>query len=128
MTEPGFEVITDAGVKLLHLRLWGFWDDATFDAFEQALDKGLADLAAAGVRKGEILSLVDVRDSAVQSREIAARGQERMQRTGEWFRRGAVLVAGALQKMQTNRAAPADHRQFQSMTEAKAWLLDDTER
>jgi len=115
-------VAVDRARCLITLTMRGFWDDATFDRFAAAYVKALGELREAD---GCTYALVDGREFAVQSTEIALRFQELITAMAPISaKRTATIVPAQLNKMQAERTGGAlDARMFTDMEEAKAWLF-----
>ncbi|NTS64809.1 hypothetical protein HRV97_06515 [Sphingomonas sp. HHU CXW] len=113
----------EAGARILHMRLSGFWSLATLATYTARL---LAEVTRLRLRGEQFDILSDSRAFDIQSREVAA-GFERISRRGAQMHRGctAVVVATQLSKMQAERAMAAPRlRVFLDPAAARTWLLD----
>jgi hypothetical protein len=119
-------VTVDKARCLITLTMRGFWDEATFDRFAAAYVKALGELRDAD---GCTHALVDGREFAVQSTEIAQRFQELITAMAPISaKRTATVVPAQLNKMQAERTGGAlQVRMFSDMAEAGAWLFSDDE-
>lgn len=114
----------EAAARLIRIELTSFWTAASFAAFERELSRRLR---AVGWQPGSYVALLDVRQRGVQSQEMAgevhrARHDERRVLAP---RRLAILVDGALVKMQATRINLADDAIFYDEETALAWLSDE---
>lgn len=113
----------DAAARLVRIELTSFWTSESFEAFEQELSRSLL---ARGWQAGNYVALLDVRRRGVQSKEMS--DQVRRARQDERRvlapRRLAILVGGALVKMQAQRVNSAQDAIFYDEQEALAWLSE----
>lgn len=119
-----FEITADQSRRLLHIRMWGFWDAATMAAYSVEVKNKMASLLR-GLGCKSIL--IDMIDYPIQSKEIANthadflrvvrdRGESRV----------AIVMQSALSKLQASRVAnDTGHRTFDTIVEAQAWLDND---
>ncbi len=121
--EP-FEVSVDLGRKLLTLRMRGFWDNATFEAFATEFSRALQQLHRAG---GCEYALVDGSEFAVQSRDILGRFADVMSQNERFLaKRTASIIPTELNRMQAARVGDSlDRRDFSTRAEAEAWLFGE---
>ena len=118
MTDYDFAIEPDR--SLFRMTMRGYWDAATFARFERDFHKALGDLARRG---GARNALVDCREFAVQSTAIAQKFGLLVARCkAQLPPRTATLVAGTLNKLQSDRAG-VDARYFTDAAEAETWLL-----
>ncbi len=117
-----YEVSVDIPRKLLDLRMRGFWDSATFDAFAAEFSAALHQLHRHG---GCRFALVDGSEFAVQSREILGRFADVMRENEPYLaERTATVVPAELNRMQAARVGEViNKRDFSNRAEAEAWLL-----
>lgn len=117
-----FEI--DERLRLVHIELTSFWTTESFTAFESELD-GL--LRARGWRAGSYVALLDVRKRGVQSQEMADQVQRARHNERRVLnpRRLAILVGGALVKMQATRINPTGDAIFYDEGDALAWLSNE---
>ena len=118
-----FEISVDLRRRLIDMRLRGFWDSATFDAFAVEFSAALQQLHRQG---GCDLALVDGSEFAVQSRDILGRFAEVMRQNERYLaKRTASIVPAELNRMQAARVGEAiNKRDFASRAAAEAWLFD----
>ena len=116
-----FDIAIDADRHFMHLVLRGYWDMGMFDAFARAFRKALQDLGRTG---GARYALVDARDFAVQSVEIAGKfGALIAESYADAMPRTATLTATTLNKLQADRAGVQNARYFTDLAAAEAWLF-----
>lgn len=121
--EP-FEVSADTARHLLSIRMRGFWDMATFDAFALKFEAALHMLHRTG---GCALALVDGREFAVQSKEVLAAFGAVMAKNAPYLaKRTASVVPTELNRMQAARVAETlSRRDFTTVEAAEAWLFGE---
>lgn len=106
----------------LEITLSGFWDVPLAVGYEKELRSCLASMPSKGTRIGDHLSLVDLTDFAVQTREVATFLQELAQDPSIAPKQAAVVNPGALLGNQVKRIAP-DYYIFSTIDAAREWLL-----
>ena len=119
-----YRIHYDAGERLLHLTLEGFWTPATLAAFAAELLVRTTAIRRSGLPYG---LLSDSTRFPIQSPLVAA-GFERITARGVEQHMGpaAIVVAGALNRMQAERTLKSERvRVFLDMAEARAWLIDE---
>ncbi|MES2055128.1 MAG: hypothetical protein V4564_04240 [Pseudomonadota bacterium] len=116
----------DARRRFLKLTLSGLWDRETLAAFQREAAALLSKVTNAGHADASGRILIDVRDYAVQSQEIADAVSALVPTYGVLAERIAVIWSqSALQKMQMRRLLTSDKLRFMmSEEEALAWLFD----
>lgn len=115
-----YEISLDTEHKLLRLKLNGMWEVETLKRFE---GERRMRLQLAGWKSGEFDCLVDLREHGVQTKEVAAGGQEIHQAVDLRPRKLAIIVAGAIKKMQVSRTIEGTLEQvFDDEHEALRWL------
>lgn len=125
---PGYIIRADHAENLIFTELIGFWDEATFDQFVKELRIAVASLGARDSAGGH-LTLADTRDWGVQSQEIADKFAAITQDPTLMSKRVAMVIPGAMARMQAGRVVPGDNRAiFSSMEEARDWLLTKRDR
>ncbi|MBO9574221.1 MAG: hypothetical protein J7494_00650 [Sphingobium sp.] len=119
-----FEVSVDIRRRQITMELRGFWDVATFEAFNAEFVRGLHLLRHHG---GCERCLVDGTHYAVQSKEILARFGATMQENAPYLaKRTASVVPAELNRLQAARVTETIHnRHFASRKEAEEWLSSD---
>jgi hypothetical protein len=116
-----YEIKTDRRRKLLSVTLNGLWNLEVLEQYERDMKTALASL---GCKPGEHLILADFRNHAVQSKDVVARVQAMFDTPLLASRRTALIVSGALAKMQQSRIIKRDdERIFSSEEEAIQWLI-----
>ena len=114
----------DKAAHLLRIKLTTFWTQETFDAFERELGALLRQL---GWKSGSYDCLLDVRERGVQSQQMSdtvhrsLHAQEKVLQP----RRFAILVSGALVRMQAARVNPSSSTIFVDESEALDWIAAD---
>jgi hypothetical protein len=116
-----YSIRYDAGTRILHLQLEGFWTVATLARFTAELVLHTAKLK---LRHIDYAVLSDSSRFAIQSPAVS-QGFERIMSKGADSHRGptAVVVASRLNKLQAERTLKGDRvRIFLVEAEARAWL------
>ena len=120
-----YEMRLDPERRRLYTRLWGFWEQSTYDAYAKDAAKFLTQL---GKLPAPTTSLIDASSSTVQSTDMAAKLAESGQTLSHLLpTRSATVVPNMLIKLQAQRLAipsssGAEHAIFTSSHEAEAWL------
>ena len=122
--EDGFSIDCDPSRRLVRVTLRGFWNAGTVDRYDRALHATGERMHAAGVRRTDLLALVDARALGAQSRELVDSYRERFDHPERRPRRLATLVSSALLRMQVQRIGMPNQRLFEDERAALAWLLD----
>jgi hypothetical protein len=119
-----YDISIELDRRLLRMTMRGYWDTATFDLFAHDFRRALGQLALHG---GARLAFVDAHEFAVQSVEITDKfGALIAASYGTMAPRTATLVAGTLNKLQSDRAGmQGSARYFTDATAAEAWLFDE---
>jgi len=122
-SEQGFELTVDQPRRILRMRLWGMWDDATTAAFERDMLVCFRSLAG-----GPWHVLVDARQFPPQ-RESVTYVHTRLINIAitRGMRRAATIVHSAVSRMQASRVVEDSRLQTFSFhvneARAVAWLL-----
>ncbi|HJQ18019.1 MAG TPA: hypothetical protein VJ859_13595 [Allosphingosinicella sp.] len=121
-----YELRIDRKRKYLQIALHGYWDEKTNDAYEREELGGLEALARLG---RPTFCIVDLSDFPPQAKETVERISKRLHASDTIMpSRLAVIVPGALVKMQVDRTVPqegVEKRVFASREEGEAWLFDE---
>ena len=105
MERPMYQIEADRERALLRLKLNGMWDMATAKRFEA---ERRAMVVRQGWSRGDYRCIVDLRDYAVQPRDVAARGE---------------IVGSMLRRMQVQRlVSRGDEQAFTTEQDAIRWL------
>lgn len=119
--KPEFEVHVDVARSLVRTRLAGFFDDAAIGGYLTARK-----LACRRLQCGpnEHLSLIDVRDMAIQTQDIVTRWAAVLADPVYRSKRLAFVVGSTLVRTQLQRAIGGrDARRFTDAAKAEAWVL-----
>ncbi|HJQ18017.1 MAG TPA: hypothetical protein VJ859_13585 [Allosphingosinicella sp.] len=123
---PMYELKLDPKRRCLEIVLRGYWDEKVMDAFEREETDALEALARLSP---PTLCLVDLSQFPPQARNIVDRHTNRLSSPeAKIAARTAVIVPGAIVKMQAHRIIPTDgneRRMFGSRAEAEAWLFGE---
>ena len=118
-----FSTIVDADRDLVRMSMSGFFeaaDVARFVAERHVAHKRLR------CRRNQHLTLVDIRDMAVQSQETVAEFQKALHSPGVYSRRIAIVTRTSLSRSQVRRAADGrDISYFDDFAEAERWVLGE---
>lgn len=124
MEQTPFAVTTNMSRRLVTITMSGFWDMGVVDAFRFQTQEAIRRFVAEGCPADELLILIDRRDQPAQPQDVVAAIQRIAAENNGYARRSAVLVGGALNKMQTGRINQVSQTNvFTSEDEALAWLL-----
>ncbi len=124
MARPTYEIEADTAGAFLRLTLTGDWDAEIAARFAADVAATLRRMSAEGVRHGTLRTLVDMRHKNVVPQNVAAEFAK-MVRPDSPSKRIALLVSGALHRLQAKRIADARQRVFDDEDAALAWLLAD---
>ena len=117
-----YKIDIDAAHRLLQIQLAGYWDLEELERFEAARRTALA---GTGWNAGEYVCLVDLREHGVQSQDVTARAHACLMAADTLPKRLAIVVPGALAKMQVSRIVKDQkERFFDDPRNATAWLLE----
>jgi len=118
----GFEFALDRNRRLLTVVMRGFWDVATYRAYDAQLRAQLTELSRLPTPRA---CLVDARDFEIQSMEVAEMMRDGVaQRLPLYPERTARLVARAISRGQAGRMTnDPKHRVFDALGPAMDWLL-----
>ncbi len=107
---------------MLHVRLEGFFSLADVAAYETAFQQALIDL---GAGPNEHLTLCDASAAALSTAEVTAAFQRVIAKPENRSRRCALVVDGALARIQARRTADRDDVMlFDNVPAARKWLLN----
>jgi hypothetical protein len=127
MTKPPakYSIRTDPRSQMITVVQSGLYTIADLIALSADFAAAIAKLAAHGGVPGQYLLLVDLRDHAIQTKEIADLLQTGVAAQGHLWRRMATVVSpSALQAMQAKRIGQVGSQAlFQDRDAATAWLL-----
>lgn len=117
-----FDIGVDPARDLVRIRLGGFFSPDDLGAFMPEFRRAYAELRCG---PNEHLTLVDVRELAIQSQEAVAQFAALLADPRFHARRLACVAACTLARSQLNRALAArrDARVFAEPAEAEAWVL-----
>ena len=115
-----YEINYDERSQTLHLKLTGFWTEATMASFKNDFTILIQKLTRA---RTSFVVLSDCRNYPVQSHEVLAAWAEALGPKPIVSVPYAVIVGSVLNKLQAERALTASNVQvFASIETAKAWL------
>ena len=119
---PQFQVTVDPVHSLMRMWIAGFFtpeDVARFVADRNAAFKQLR------CQPNEHLTLVDIRDMAIQPQNAVAEFEKALHTPGVYSRRIAIVTRTSLSRSQVKRAANGrDIAYFDDIDAAEAWLLN----
>jgi hypothetical protein len=127
-TAPGYTIDTDTSRGILHIRFYGFWDDATLERYIADLRRFAPAPGSPQASGSEVATrvLIDLREHLPLSKERAARMQREVDLANNSARVAIVLASSGILKMQVERVAgQRTHRFFLSEEEALEWLLTE---
>lgn len=114
-----FEV--EPGRNLVRIWLGGFFSPADVAGFVTERDRAHQRLRCGPY---EHVTLVDIRDMAIQSQDSVAAFQQMLSNPAVTSRRLAFVITRSLARMQIKRAAASrDAAYFESVEDAERWLL-----
>jgi hypothetical protein len=118
-----FNVDLDHGAKRIDVRISGFWHGKTFETYEAAINRALAECEERGGSSAYCV-LIDSRNGMVQASSILQKIERLSATLAVRVRRKAIVVSNStLTKMQQSRIEMhLNMRSFPSIGEAKAWL------
>lgn len=125
MSHEPFTILFEQDRRLLNISLRGLWDLAQVQHYEDSVRSMVRDIMRSGViRQFDVL--VDLREHAVQTRDVAEALQGVVGRIGDGVARLALVTSSSsLQKMQATRLGQSSFtRFFSSMEDADSWLAD----
>ncbi|MEG3084021.1 STAS/SEC14 domain-containing protein [Sphingomonas sp. PB2P12] len=119
---PTFSIVADPALSLVSIEMSGFFEPSDVYAFETARDAAHSQLRC---KSNEHLTLVDMRDMLIQSKEAVAEFQRLLNNPASKSKRIAIVVSPTLARTQIKRAAERrDVKYFTGGTaEARNWLL-----
>lgn len=119
---PGFSVEVYELPPLIKLKCVGFWDEATLRTYTIEMAAILDRFSRQGISAGQVSILSDQREQNILSAD-SAEGFKNMLDQARPVSKVAILVGGALQKMQYHRLAETQRRKiFFDEEEAMLWL------
>ena len=124
MDQPTYTIEPYAKTGFLRLTLTGHWNVDIATRFAADVDTTLRQMLEQGVKHGELLTLIDMRRKHILPQNVAAEFAK-MVRPGSPSRRIAMLVSGALHRLQAQRLSDARRKSFDDEAEALAWLADE---
>lgn len=124
--KQGYTISIDVPNKVLKMRLWGLWDAATAQRFEQEAREKIQEISRQA--PGGWDALVDLSDFPPQRDEVQEMTNRVMQlETTHGMKHAASIVKKAMTKLQIQRLAKQQGFDpgsfFQSEDEAVQWLL-----
>ena len=123
--KPLYRIEYDPARKILKLVLTGLWDKSTLDAYARDLHATTSKLYVGGTIPADIGSIVDLREHAIQPRDIAQAWQKLIESTGLSRNPCAIILSSsAIQKAQSGRVSAkfSDLTLFTDEAEALAWM------
>lgn len=118
---PQYKIIVDPALNLMRIWIAGFFkpdDVARFVADRNAAYKQLR------CRPNEHLTLVDIREIAIQPQDAVAAFEKALHTPGIYSRRIAIVTRTSLSRSQVKRAAHGrDIAYFDDIDAAEAWVL-----
>ncbi len=124
MTQPTYTIEPNPANEFLRLTLTGDWDMEITTRFTADVAIALQTMIAHGARPGHFRTLIDMREKKLLPQNVAAEFAK-MVRPDSPSKRIAMLVSGAIHKMQANRIASERHAVFMAEDAAMAWLLEE---
>lgn len=121
MTEPTYTIDADARGEFLRLTLKGDWNAGITERFAAEVAVTLRRMLATGTRHGQLRTLMDMRQKNILPQNVAVEFA-RMVRPDSPSRKVALLVSGALHRMQAKRIGDARYAVFETEEAALAWL------
>ena len=107
--------------RMLHVRLAGFFTIADVAQYETAFRRAVIDL---GAGPNQHLTLCDATEAALSTVEVTAAFQRVIAKPENRARRCALVVEGALARIQARRTADReDVMVFDNVPAAQKWLL-----
>jgi len=124
MTEPTYEIEPDAANEFLRLTLTGDWNVDITARFAADVAAALQTMIAHGARPGHFRTLIDMRRKNLLPQNVAAEFAK-MVRPDSPSKRIAMLVSGAIHRIQAKRIADDRRAVFDREEDALVWLMDD---
>lgn len=121
MDDPTYMIEADAPGEFLRLTLTGYWNPEITARFAADVAATLARMLATGTRRGHLRTLIDMRQKHLLPQNVAADFAQ-MVRPESPSRRIAMLVSGAVHRLQAKRMCDDRRRVFDSEEAALAWL------
>ncbi|KQU61730.1 hypothetical protein ASG67_00620 [Sphingomonas sp. Leaf339] len=123
MIAPTYFIEPDAANEFLRLTLTGDWDVAISQRFAADVARTLREMIGQGARPGHLRTLIDMRRKSLLPQNAAAEFAK-MVRPDSPSKRIAMLVSGAIHRLQARRMSGERHQVFGSEEAAMAWLMD----
>ncbi len=123
MIAPTYSIEPDAANEFLRLTLTGDWDVAIAQRFGADVTRTLRKMIGQGVRPGHLRTLIDMRRKNLLPQNAAAEFAK-MVRPDSPSKRIAMLVSGAVHRLQAKRMSGDRHQIFELEEAAMAWLKD----
>ena len=123
MIAPTYVIEPDVANEFLRLTLTGDWDVAIAQRFAADVTRTLREMMGQGARPGHLRTLIDMRRKNLLPQNAAAEFAK-MVRPDSPSKRIAMLVSGAIHRLQAKRMSGDRHQIFESEEEAMAWLMD----
>lgn len=124
MTRPTYDIDADAAGEFLRLTLAGDWDRETAERYAVDVAAAVRGMLAAGVRHGQLRTLIDMRRKKVVPQEVVGMFAKMVQPDSP-LKRIAMLPSGALHRLQAKRIADDRCALFDNEADARAWLFAD---
>lgn len=126
MSAAGHRIEIDPNRQFMRVTLWGNWANAQTDGLTVDHAKAIIQMKASGVKHGEFLTLVDMRDKLL-SEEVTVAEFRKSFEANSPSRRTAIIVSPALPTSMAERIAPLGRVLVTySEEEAMAWLFGDS--
>lgn len=125
--EPRYEIKVDPPRRYIEFKFFGFWGEETTNRLQADIPVRMDELFAAGVPRGEVLAIIDVREQKILDQATLDRFHGFTCGPGRDCRRAAFITSSALMKMQFRRiATPANFRVFtnEQFDEARDWVMN----
>ncbi|MBJ6122250.1 hypothetical protein [Sphingomonas mollis] len=123
MIAPTYVIEPDAANEFLRLTLTGDWDVVIAQRFTTDVTRTLREMIGQGARPGHLRTLIDMRRKNLLPQNAAAEFAK-MVRPDSPSKRIAMLVSGAIHRLQAKRMSSEWHRIFESEEAAMTWLMD----
>lgn len=124
MTEAGHRIEIDPARAFMHLTLWGEWANAHSDDLAVDHAKAIHDMKSAGVRHGDFLTLVDIREKLLHERVLVVEFQKSFAANSPSRRTAIIVAPHRPTSMAAEIAPPGRVRIVYSEAEAMAWLFE----
>lgn len=121
MTDPSYHILPDVKGAFLRIEMAGNWNADIVARFSAEVTQTLRDMLANGLTHGELRALIDMREKHVLPQNVAAEFAK-LVRPDSPSKRIAVLVSGAIHRLQAKRIGDARQGIFADEPAALAWL------